>query len=251
MINILPGLGAFGFGVVIGWFVYFTNRYRKGEVQFSDLTTLLGIIGGAAVTGLFGESKGLLFGAYGTGLATGFFAYFVVLLIFVARSDGAFTSTWFLDGRRRKLGADEEIPGDVRATVAPMVIQPMAAFQAPHPTPLAAAGNERDRAIGALQLAMQDLTDRAGNTTDDGARKRMDEKHGELGRKRDELLAARLRDIVDSSEVQLALGRLTTITSDLENEARLMKAAADAIAQAAKIIDRASKVVGFVAALFP
>ena len=37
----LPYLGAAGFGAIIGWYVYYINRYRKGDVQFSDLTTLV------------------------------------------------------------------------------------------------------------------------------------------------------------------------------------------------------------------
>lgn len=102
--------GAFAFGVVLGWFVYFTNRYRKGDVQFSDLIALLGVIGGAAVTALFGGASGTLFGYYGVGLAVGFFAYFLVLVLMVARSD-QFDATWFLDGRRKALPDGWTIPG--------------------------------------------------------------------------------------------------------------------------------------------
>jgi hypothetical protein len=46
--------GAFGFGMVLGWFLYFVNRYRRGDVGLGDLTTVIGAIGGAAVTALFG-----------------------------------------------------------------------------------------------------------------------------------------------------------------------------------------------------
>jgi hypothetical protein len=251
MESIITGLGAFGFGAVIGWFAYFTNRYRKGEVQFSDLTTLLGVIGGAAVTRLFGDASAVLFGAYGLGLAVGFFAYFVTLVILVRKSEGTYNLTWFLDGRRKKVDESWEIPSETRPTVAPMDPRPMAALRAPKPTPLAVAGAERDRAISALTVAMRELTDRAGATADGAERKRLDEKHGELGRKQEELLAARLRDILESLEVQAALGRLTAITGDLEAEARLMKDTADAVAQAAKVIDRATKVVGFLGGLFP
>ena len=82
--------GAFAFGTVLGWFLYFTNRYRKGETQLSDVATLIGVIGGGAVTALFGDAKTTLFGAYGVGLAVGFFAYFVVLVIMVRNSGGVF-----------------------------------------------------------------------------------------------------------------------------------------------------------------
>jgi hypothetical protein len=91
--------GAGGFGAVIGWYLYFINRYRKPDVQIGDLTTVIGAIGGGAVTSLFGPAKGDLFAAYGVGLAVGFFGYFIVLVFLVGHSK-AFTSDWFLDGRR-------------------------------------------------------------------------------------------------------------------------------------------------------
>lgn len=100
--------GAFGFGMLIGWYVYYINRHRKNEVQLGDLVTLIGAIGGSAVLALF-EAKTDLFGAYGLGLACGFFLYFFMLLGFVRRSSN-FTTDWFLDGRRKKPAADEFIP---------------------------------------------------------------------------------------------------------------------------------------------
>jgi len=91
--------GAIGFGVLIGWFVYYINRYRSGDVQLSDLVTLIGVIGGTAVLALF-PAKSDLFGAYGIGLAAGFFLYFLVLIVLVSVSDN-FNVDWFLDGRRQ------------------------------------------------------------------------------------------------------------------------------------------------------
>ena len=49
----LMRLGAIGFGAVIGWNVYYINRYRKGDVQLSDLVTLVSVLGGAAILRLF------------------------------------------------------------------------------------------------------------------------------------------------------------------------------------------------------
>ncbi len=107
--------GAFGFGLVLGWFLYMVNRYRKGDMALGDLTTVLGAVGGAAVTTLFGNAKGDLFGAYGMGLATGFFGYFLVLVILVAASAN-FSADFFLDGRRKRPASDEYIPEGTRQT---------------------------------------------------------------------------------------------------------------------------------------
>jgi hypothetical protein len=126
-------LGAGCFGIVIGWFVYYLNRYRKSDVQLSDLVTLVGVLGGGTVLTLF-PAKTDLFGAYGVGLAIGFFGYFVVLIILVAISKN-FNVDWFLDGRRRALATDEERPGDVAAT-----IRPMGVVEKPAPPPVNAPG---------------------------------------------------------------------------------------------------------------
>lgn len=115
--SFLQLLGAGGFGAVIGWYVYYVNRYRKDDIQLGDVVTLIGAIGGAAILTLF-PAKTDLFGAYGIGLAVGFFGYFLVLLAMVAIS-GKFHVEWFLDGRRTKPGSDETTAG-ARDTVAAM-----------------------------------------------------------------------------------------------------------------------------------
>jgi hypothetical protein len=111
-------LGAGAFGVIIGWYVYFINRYRKGDVTIGDLATVIGIIGGAAVTALFSPG-GDMFGAYGIGLFIGFFAYFLMLSGMVSASSN-FDKDWFLDGRRKRPVEPMYIPDDVRSTVAGM-----------------------------------------------------------------------------------------------------------------------------------
>jgi hypothetical protein len=116
--SLLQLLGAGGFGAVVGWFVYYINRYRKADVNLSDLVALIGAIGGAAILALF-PAKSDLFGAYGVGLAAGFFGYFVVLLVMVRTSD-KFAVEWFLDGRRLMLAANEIVPGDIEGTVRAM-----------------------------------------------------------------------------------------------------------------------------------
>jgi hypothetical protein len=115
-------LGAGAFGALIGWYVYYINRYRKSDVQFSDLTSIIGILGGAAVLNLFPSSTPL-FGAYGIGLFVGFFGYFVSLLLLIRSSDN-FDADFLLDGRRRELaGTGYYIPGDfVRPAMLPQPV---------------------------------------------------------------------------------------------------------------------------------
>lgn len=96
--------GALAFGLLIGWYVYYINRYRKADVQLSDIVTLIGILGGAAITSLFGPST-IQFAGYAIGLAIGFFAYYLALVLLVAKSKD-FNSDWFLDGRRKNPPAD-------------------------------------------------------------------------------------------------------------------------------------------------
>lgn len=68
--------GAFCFGLVIGWVTYRTIRRSKTN-GLSDIATIIGAVGGAAVTTLF-PSSSEAFGAYCIGLAIGFFAYLIV-----------------------------------------------------------------------------------------------------------------------------------------------------------------------------
>lgn len=100
--------GAGAFGALIGWYVYYINRHRRDEVSATDLVTLIGVIGGTAVLNLFPKSSDL-FGAYGIGLAAGFFGYFLIMGFLVLISKN-FTADYFLDGRRRTLGKDFYIP---------------------------------------------------------------------------------------------------------------------------------------------
>lgn len=111
--------GAAGFGALIGWYVYYINRYRKGDVQLSDLVTLIGILGGGGILALF-PARTDLFGAYGVGLFIGFFGYFIVLLIMVGISKN-FSVDWFLDSRRKMPSADEIIPEGSGVTVRAML----------------------------------------------------------------------------------------------------------------------------------
>lgn len=116
--SIIQLLGAGGFGAIIGWYVYYINRYRTGDVQFSDLITIIGIIGGGSILTLFPAATDL-FGAYGVGLFLGFFGYFLVIL-FMVRHTNNFSVDWFLDGRKKKPSKGYEIPEGARDNVSAM-----------------------------------------------------------------------------------------------------------------------------------
>jgi hypothetical protein len=103
-------LGAAGFGALIGWYVYYINRYRKSEVSLNDIVTLVGVLGGGAILAIF-PARTDLFGAYGIGLFGGFFSYFIVLVVLVSVSRN-FTVEWFLDGRRKRPAEPFFIPDD-------------------------------------------------------------------------------------------------------------------------------------------
>ena len=92
-------LGVFAFGLVIGWFTYFVNRYRQ-NVALGNVATIIGALGGAAVLALFPEQT-TLFSSYGIGFGVGFFGYFLVLLFMVRKA--GWSVAWFLDGRRPAL----------------------------------------------------------------------------------------------------------------------------------------------------
>lgn len=67
--------GSLCFGVVLGWITYRTLR-RSQTNGLSDIATVLGVIGGGTVTGLFPKGAAA-FSWYAIGLAIGFFAYLI------------------------------------------------------------------------------------------------------------------------------------------------------------------------------
>jgi uncharacterized membrane protein YeaQ/YmgE (transglycosylase-associated protein family) len=66
-------IGAFCFGIVIGWVTYRTLR-RYQPSGLTDIATVIGAVGGAAITGIWKPGTGT-FGAYCIGLLLGFFGY--------------------------------------------------------------------------------------------------------------------------------------------------------------------------------
>ena len=111
-------LGGMGFGILIGWYVYYINRHRKAEIQLSDLVTLIGVLGGGAILAIFPAGSDL-FGAYGVGLFLGFFGYFLVLIVLTAMSKN-FDVDYFLDGRRKKPTRPYYIPGGTESLLGAM-----------------------------------------------------------------------------------------------------------------------------------
>jgi uncharacterized membrane protein YeaQ/YmgE (transglycosylase-associated protein family) len=81
----IESVGAVCFGVVIGWITYRTLRRSKETVAVSDIATVVGAVGGAAVTALFDQPK--LFGWYSVGLAAGFFLYLLLAVTFLRDTD--------------------------------------------------------------------------------------------------------------------------------------------------------------------
>lgn len=68
--------GAVAFGLIIGWITYRTLRHNSEPGDLSNISAVIGAVGGAAVTGLFDSEE--IFAAYCIGLAVGFFAYLIL-----------------------------------------------------------------------------------------------------------------------------------------------------------------------------
>jgi hypothetical protein len=81
--------GAICFGMVVGWICYRTLRRDTDAVKLSDLSTVVGVIGGGVVTALFKSTD--LFAGYSIGLLIGFFLY---LLIGFATEGKTATAGW-------------------------------------------------------------------------------------------------------------------------------------------------------------
>ncbi len=81
----ISALGALFFGLAVGWISYRTLRLTAGANAFSDIATIIGAVGSAAVITLL--KSDVLFGWYGTGLAIGVFAYFAIGLILYSKQE--------------------------------------------------------------------------------------------------------------------------------------------------------------------
>ncbi len=82
-------IGAVCFGLSVGFITYRTLVRTVDKAAISDITAVVGAIGGGAVTGLFDPEKTDLFGWYSIGLAAGIAIFFVLYLIMNGKGDTA------------------------------------------------------------------------------------------------------------------------------------------------------------------
>jgi hypothetical protein len=88
----MSGFGAFSFGLLLGWITYRTLRRRAIAATSKDIGIVVGSLGSGGLAVKFAAQGE--FELYSLGLATGFFAYFLVSL-FIDGLGG--TGMWFQD----------------------------------------------------------------------------------------------------------------------------------------------------------
>jgi uncharacterized membrane protein YfcA len=91
--------GALLFGVLVGWITYRTLVRRTGGAQISDIATVIGAVGGAAVMTLFDSDH--LFALYSIGLFAGFFSYLILYFLLNGREK---TAVVMGDDHRERIG---------------------------------------------------------------------------------------------------------------------------------------------------
>lgn len=106
MSSTVMSIGAAAFGVTIGYLTYRT-LIRAGTAKVSDLTVIVGTVGGAAVTSLFNPTHGDLFGWYAIGLTIGLFFYLALFRITHTKQETA-----------KVLGAEDIVIGQTESVPA-------------------------------------------------------------------------------------------------------------------------------------
>ena len=118
--------------------------------------------------------------------------------------------------------------------------------------------NNTDRALRLQLDARQAISDnikslrtqkRNANTKKD--KTRIQELINDLRDEYDDLLDLSIQIVEGSEELKLTIIRLRTITNEIDEEAGKIKSVADALEKGAKIIDKATKVVGGLIKLMP
>lgn len=122
---VVLSLGAVFFGIAVGYITYQILARPAEKTVVSDLTIILSVIGGAAVTGLFNSGNGDLFGWYAIGLVIGLAGFFALHLALngpagTIRVMGLPPRTFFTRQRRPDQAASQPAgsdgPGDSSAS---------------------------------------------------------------------------------------------------------------------------------------
>lgn len=77
-------IGAACFGVFVGFLTYRTMVNNQADTTIGDIATVIGAVGGAAITGLYGPANGLLFAWYTIGLLIGLAVFLLFRLLLPA-----------------------------------------------------------------------------------------------------------------------------------------------------------------------
>jgi hypothetical protein len=101
-------VGVLCFGLVVGYITYRTLVRSTANAAVSDLATVIGAIGGGAVTALV-EPGTPIFGWYGLGLAVGFAGYAVLYRLAAGRTEFARTMGRTEDQEPGRRGAGRPI----------------------------------------------------------------------------------------------------------------------------------------------
>lgn len=80
MSTTVVSVGAFCFGIVVGYVVYRSLARSGPTSSVSDIAAVIGAIGGGVVTTLFDPAESDSFGWYSIGLVAGMAAYLIVVL---------------------------------------------------------------------------------------------------------------------------------------------------------------------------
>jgi hypothetical protein len=83
--SVLVLIGALSFGIVVGYITYRTLARTTDKAAITDLATVIGAVGGGAITTLWGPSDGSTFALYSIGLLAGMIIYVVMSLLIGGR----------------------------------------------------------------------------------------------------------------------------------------------------------------------
>ena len=88
--DILVGIGAVCFGVVIGFIAYRT-LVRQDTAAVTDISAVVGAVGGGAVTVWFDPAQGDSFAWYSIGLLLGMIVYWIQFLALNGKTAAGYT----------------------------------------------------------------------------------------------------------------------------------------------------------------